>query len=285
MIAGQQRRPDRTITYLGDQVDGIRAELDALSPDWRTTIRVVHGPSGALVGASLAEWDEATGRAWLHGPWVVGSDDEWARWARSLFDAAARQVPAAVVDREMSGTVGNERVAALAAELGWTPTVTNFAYVLEGAAAAALGEDAGDVGDGLRSATGADLASIEPLHDAEFPATYFSAAQLLERAAAGEHVVLVAEDDGGSFAGYVAGRVQPDGEGYIDFIAVDPAARGAGAGRRLVAGVSRRLLPETTTGRVNLTVQEHRAPARALYESLGFRVDVAFRGYRSGPAA
>lgn len=279
MIAGQQQRVDRAITYLGEQVDGIRAELDALSPDWRTTIRVVHGPSGALVGASLAEWDETTGRAWLHGPWVVGSDDEWARWAPSLYDAAARQVPAAVADREMSGTVANERLAALAAGLGWTPTVTNFAYVLDGAAADALVGAGGS--DGVRTVTGADLPSIDPLHEAEFPATYFSAAQLVERATSGEQVVLVAEGVDGAFAGYIAGRVQPDGEGYIDFVAVDPASRGTGVGRRLITGLVRRVLPATTTGRVSLTVQEHRAPARALYESLGFRVDLAFRGYRN----
>ncbi len=39
----------------------------------------------------------------------------------------------------------------------------------------------------------------------------------------------------------------------------------------------------STTGRVNLTVQERRAPARALYSALGFRIDAAFRGYRSLP--
>jgi len=187
-----------------------------------------------------------------------------------------------VADREMSGTVANERLAALAADLGWTPTVTNFAYVLEGAAADALvgGPDSSG-SDRVRTVTGADLASIDPLHEAEFPATYFSAAQLVERAATGEQVVLVAEGADGAFAGYIAGRVQPDGEGYIDFVAVDPAGRGTGVGRRLITGLVRRVLPATTTGRVSLTVQEHRAPARALYESLGFRVDLAFRGYRN----
>jgi ribosomal protein S18 acetylase RimI-like enzyme len=32
---------------------------------------------------------------------------------------------------------------------------------------------------------------------------------------------------------------------------------------------------------VNLTVAEHRAPARALYERLGFRTDEAFVAHRS----
>jgi ribosomal protein S18 acetylase RimI-like enzyme len=280
MIAAEQRRPERNIVYLGEQVDGIRAELDALSPDWRTTVRVVHGPSGALVGASLVEWDEELGRAWVQGPWVVGADGDWARWARPLFDAAVAQIPPGIVSLEMSGTVANTRLAALADDLGWTPTVTNFAYVLDAATAAEWPSAPDDAG--LRVVVADDLAAIEPLHEAEFPSSYFSATQLLARAAAGEQVVLVAEDDRGELAGYVAGQVQPDGEGYIDFVAVAPSARGAGVGRRLVVGVVRQLLPTTTTGRVSLTVQEQRAPARALYSSLGFREDAAFRGYRTG---
>jgi len=97
---------------------------------------------------------------------------------------------------------------------------------------------------------------------------------------AGDRIAVVAEDEPGRLVGYATGRVQPDGEGYIDFVAVDPAARGMGAGCALVTALAGRLLPASTTGRVNLTVQEHRAAARALYERLGFRVDVAFRGYR-----
>ena len=91
----------------------------------------------------------------------------------------------------------------------------------------------------------------------------------------------MATTDDGRFAGYAAGRVQPDGIGYIDFVAVEPSVRGAGAGRRLVTGLAQRLLPDAPKAEVHLTVQEHRAPARALYDALGFRMDLGFVGYRS----
>ena len=65
--------------------------------------------------------------------------------------------------------------------------------------------------------------------------------------------------DDGRFAGYAAGRVQPDGNGYIDFVAVDPRGA-AGTGRRLVTGLVRRLLPRAPKREVHLTVQEHRTP-------------------------
>ena len=182
--------------YLGEQVDGIRAELDALSPDWRTTVRVVHGPSGALVGASLVEWDEELGRAWVHGP--VGRRRRRRLGAVGPTAVRCRGRPDPAGDRQpwrCRGRSANTRLAALADDLGWTPTVTNFAYVLDAATAAEWPSAPDDAG--LRVVVADDLAAIEPLHEAEFPASYFSAAQLLARAAAGEQVVLVAEDDRG----------------------------------------------------------------------------------------
>lgn len=84
--------------------------------------------------------------------------------------------------------------------------------------------------------------------------------------------------------GYATGTVTPDGDGYIDFVAVDERSRGTGAGVALVTELSRHLLATAPNGRVNLTVQGHRSPARALYAArLGFTVDVAFRGHRRRP--
>ena len=40
LIADEQARPDRNITYLGLDAAGIRAELDDLDPPWSTTVRV-----------------------------------------------------------------------------------------------------------------------------------------------------------------------------------------------------------------------------------------------------
>lgn len=280
LIAAQQRRPERAIVYLGDTAGGIRAELEDLSPPWTSTLRLAWHHD-VLVGAALAEWDEELGRAWLFGPWLAGDDDLWARWARPLADALLWQLPGTVTTRELSGPTANVRLARLAHELGWPASEVNHAYVLR--EPAVLGwPPAAD--DGLRDATAEDLAVVATLHDAEFPGTYFSAQQLIERADRGEHVVLVAVAPDGRVEGYVAGRVQPDGTGYVEFLVVDPAARRAGTGRRLVTGISRRLLAVATTPEVHLTVQDHRAPARALYAALGFRNELSFVAYRS-PAA
>ena len=278
IITAEQQRPYRTIVYAGDTADGIRAELDDLEPPWTATLRTVRD-GGRLVGVAVAEWDEELGRAWLWGPWIDGDDDAWDRWARALVEEVSAQLPAAVTSRELSGTVANARLRRLADELGWPASETNHAYVVRGDAAARWPTGGDD--DGLRGVVAEDLALITPLHDLEFPASYFSSQQLIERAADGEQIVVVATTADGRFAGYAAGRIQPDGAGYLDFVAVDPTARGTGAGRRLVTGICRRLLAAATKDEVHLTVQDHRAPARSLYEALGFRHEMAFAAYRS----
>jgi GNAT superfamily N-acetyltransferase len=276
LIAAEQVRTDRQIIYVGQDAEGIRAELADVQPPWTETVRVVRERGGRVLGCGLCEWDLDLGRSWLFGPWIDGDDATWDRAARPLVDALLAQLPPGIRSHELSGTVDNERLRRLAVELGWPTTEVNYAYVLEAGEAPPVEAD-----DGLRGVVADDLGLVTPLHELEFPNSYFSARQLVARAATGEQTVLVATTDDGHFAGYAAGRVQPDGCGYIDFVAVDPAARGAGTGRRLVTGLVRRLLPHAPTREVHLTVQEHRTPARALYAALGFRPDVGFVGYRS----
>ena len=90
--------------------------------------------------------------------------------------------------------------------------------------------------------------------------------------------MLLAEE-GSRFLGYAAGRVQPDGAGYLDYLAVPDAARGHGAGRDLLVAIGRYLVDAAPHHDVNLTVQDHRAPARRLYESLGFELQLSIVGY------
>lgn len=278
-VAAQQARPDRNITYLGTEPAGIRAELDGLAPPWVTTARVLRAAAG-IAGAVVVEWDEALGRAWIIGPWVAGDDDAWQAGADTLLDAALAQPPPAVARYELSGDVAHHLLAALAAGRGWTPTEVNHVLVVDAAVV-----DAWAPGDGgavpLRAAGPGDAGGIAALHDVEFPDSYASAPQLVAGQSDGSRVVLVADDGRGGVAGYAAGEVHDDGEGFVDFVVVAPGARGTGLGRRLVVALARRLLDRSSLGRVALTVQDHRRPARALYEQLGFRLAGSVVGYRS----
>jgi ribosomal protein S18 acetylase RimI-like enzyme len=281
-IAEEQTRPERRCTYVGTRPEGIRAELDALAPPWPETLRVVTGEDGALRGAVVVEWDEAAGRSWVLGPWVGGDAAAWDALAPGLLDAALSQLPITVTRHEVCSDVSNELLAELAAEVGWRPTAVNHAYVVDEAAVAGWPDDPPTVP--VRDATPADAAAMGPLHDAEFPGTYATVEQLLAGQEDSSWVVLVVPGADDELAGYAAGRVQPDGEGYIDYLVVHPGARRAGVGRRLVTALTRELLAAASTGRVHLTVQDERAEARALYEALGFRLDESFVAYRSDAA-
>jgi len=281
-IAAEQGRPERRCTYVGVDPTGIRAELDALQPPWAETLRVVTGPDGTLRGAVVAEWDESLGRSWILGPWVAGDAAAWDEVAPALLDAALAQLPASVTRHEVCSDVSNELLAELAGDRGWKPTEVNHALVIDEATVAGWPDD--DLTLPIRDARPEDLPAIRPLHEAEFPGTYATAEQLLAGQAEGSRVVLVVpspEDDGAEPRGYAAGRVQADGEGFIDFVAVPPDVRGGGVGARLVTALTRELLAASSSGRVSLTVQGHRREARNLYERLGFRLDESFVAYRS----
>lgn len=278
LIAEQQAHPERLITYVGTEPAGIRAELDELSPPWGETVRGARDPHGHLVGAVVVEWDADAGRAWFLGPWVAGDAVAWEDHADDLLDAALAQVPPEVTEYELSGGVANALLGELADGRGWTPTEANHAMVADAATAAAWPDQATDAE--LRPPEPGDAAAIAPMHEAEFPGTYLTAQQLVAGDADASRVTLIAEVSG-DVVGYGSGRVQADGEGFIDFVAVEPAARGHGLGRQLVVALTRELLGRSGTGRVSLTVQESRTGARSLYERLGFRPDGSFIAYRS----
>jgi ribosomal protein S18 acetylase RimI-like enzyme len=280
LVAEQQRHPDRRISYLGTDATGIVAELDGLEPPWATTARVLRDGT-RITGAVMTEWDDDLGRAWIVGPWVLGDGDAWMAAAAALLDAALAELPPTVARFEMSGDVANHRLADLAASQGWTATEPNHVLLADAGVVAA--RPAGREGQtaAVRAAAPDDIGAIAALHDAEFPDTYTSATQLVDGQLDGSRVVLVADDGHGGVAGYAAGEVHDDGEGFIDFVAVDPATRGTGVGRQLVVAITRELLERSMLGRVCLTVQDHRTPARALYERLGFRPDGSLIAYRS----
>jgi ribosomal protein S18 acetylase RimI-like enzyme len=279
-IAAQQVHPDRHITYLGTDAADITAELDGLTPPWAATARVRHDGTG-IAGAVIGEWDEDIGRAWIIGPWVVGDGESWMAASVELLDAALAQLPPSVTRYEMCGDIANRRLADLAATRGWMASGPSHFLLADAGVVAAWPAGGGSQEASLRTAEAGDIVAIAALHDVEFPDTYASASQLVDGQLDGSRVVLVAVDSHGGVVGYIAGSVGDEGEGSIDYVVVDPAARGLGVGRQLVTTATRRVLDRSPLGRVRLAVHDHRMPARGLYERLGFRPDGSHIAYRS----
>lgn len=264
-IAERQRHPETACAYLGTDDGDLEADLLDLDQPWAQTLRVLTGESGEITGAAVIEWDEEVGRSWVHGPWL--GDDVTCEEALALLSAVTAQSP--VGEHEMHASTKNARVARLARAAGWIPGAAHFEYVLTGPLDAPP-QEATLV---LRLPTDEDEPHIARLHEAEFPHAYATARQLLDPGQ--PYAVLVAQLDG-RVAGYIAAQSE-DSALYIDFVAVDPAARRQGVGAALLSGMVRLLGGE----RMRLTVSEEQPEARAMYSSLGFREGASSRVYRS----
>lgn len=268
-IVAQQASPASATAYLGDEAAGVEAELEGLDQPWLETARVMRDQDGKLTAAALAEWDTEVGRAWVHGPWVA--EGPFVEVGEALLRAVATQCPKGIGEYEFSGDVANTGMSDLGAHLGWRASKVNHAYEVSADAITHWPSV-----DGVRLATEADLPALGALHGSEFPNTYATTAQLLTR-----HTTLVVER-GGAVVGYASGQLQDDGHAYIDFMAVDAGHRGLGLARGLLGELARLLAASGAPGKVHLTVEDDRAPAIALYESLGMRRAISLRGYR-GP--
>jgi [ribosomal protein S18]-alanine N-acetyltransferase len=110
-----------------------------------------------------------------------------------------------------------------------------------------------------------------------FGADQWSAAMFWNELANG-HYYLVALDDRGAVAGYAGLAVQPQGEAWVQNIAVRRDAQRAGIGRALLEA----LLAEAGRRGVRnmlLEVAVDNAPAQKLYASYGFEPVGVRRGY------
>lgn len=273
-VADRQADPATGTCYIGIEREALRLELEELGDAWPGSALVVTDVGGRILAATVTDLDAELGRSWIHGPWVA--DEHWDALARPLLEAAITRCPSEVTHHEISGDVANVAMAALAADLGWAASVPNHVF------AAKLGDAADWPADDPRVRTPRpdDFAAVDPLHAAEFPNTYLTTRQMIDEGIAGDRITVVSES-GGTVLGYAAGRVQPDGSGYLDFIAVAPEARGSGAGRGLLVTVGRRIMAAAAQHDINLTVQDHRSPAIALYRALGFTLETTIVGYSS----
>ncbi|MCA9759729.1 MAG: hypothetical protein KDA27_28285, partial [Candidatus Eisenbacteria bacterium] len=135
-LASAQNDPARNVAYLGEDREGIEAELDALVPPWHETVRILEDERGGLRGVVLVDWDTEIGLSWVYGPWTQPA--AWDECAAILLDAAVEQIPDGISRYELSGTCANEALAALAASRGAESTEVNHALVLDGDALARI---------------------------------------------------------------------------------------------------------------------------------------------------
>ena len=242
----------------------------------------------ALVGLLAAEWDDDPPRVWWNGPFVL-RDRDWDTVADALYERGCALLPPRVVEQELAsddrhrfldafarrhGFVAEEASAVLTCELG--------SLVAPDEAATSTMERPGAVPAVPLTAvplTDRDRDAVAALHDQLFSGTHVPGARL---DAGRDRIVLVAHAQPTAVVGYVAAERQEDGDGYLDYLGVDPAWRRRGAGALLVRAACDRLRDDFACRRVNLTVRESNTGARRLYSSLGFVQERILRPFRRG---
>lgn len=264
-VVAAQADPTRHVTYVGSDPLTVRAELAAVAA-WRERTFVAHDHDGRIVGVLTADVDPDLGRLWWLGPWA----DSTAT-ARALLQAAAAVV-GPVSEREFAPDARNTALARVAVELGYRAEESSA--VLVHALAPWPPEDLPEPA-GVRAMEPEDRDDVARLHDHLFAGTHTRGRDLVRDE--GTRILVVGDEP----TGYVATQDQPDGSLYIDFLGVDPAARGRGLGRALIAAAVTRAARDGAPSAA-LTVRAGNLRARALYDSLGFTEERIITPYRRG---
>ena len=271
LIARFQARPETRIAYFGASATEIAAEIESWGSGWPGQCLIAER-DGEMLGFIGVDVDRELGRAWVHGPFV--EDEEWdVLAARLLHDAFS---VAGVDDLEVVGDAANDRLGALAARHGFLRGRLSLSLEIDREQVARLPTVV------LPRLEDSQRDAFAALHEALFPRTYYSGAQLAERSARGEATVLVLVEDE-RLVGYAVGRIDSGGEGYVDFVGVAEDARGAGRGRHLVTAICQALLEQPKPSKVSLTVYEDNAAALAVYDVLGFTRAASMIGFRRLP--
>jgi ribosomal protein S18 acetylase RimI-like enzyme len=242
-----------------------------------------HGPPGVLLiragdrlrGALAVEADPEIGRAWLWGPFTDPAAD--AAEARGLEDALLAAtgdlLPVGVGELEIAGDERNERLVAFADRHGFVRFSRSFLLAFprerfDPAAVAPL-PDLDPALDGQMAA----------LHEAAFAGSHWNARQMREMH--GTHRRLLGFVEDGRLLGYVFVRVEAEvDEAEVEFLAVDPAARGKGVGGALLRAALHHIFSFDHVTGTGLSVREELADAIHLYRKTGFEVERVALGWR-----
>ena len=260
------------IGFFGEGEADVRASLaESLIPPAEGFVMAYEGDQ--LVGVFGADADPEINRAWLFGPLVEHPD--WHTVADQLYAKALARIPVEIRDYDLFCDVQNTHIEAFAMRHGFPLNSENAVLTL---ARENYRPSAGRKTQ-VTSYQAEFFEQFEQLHKTLFPNAYFSARQMVEKRDENHQLFLALEE--GRLLGYHFCKIEPPSRsGYVDFIGTDPSVRGRSIGADLLVAGLDWMFSAPTTNKVNLTVDADNAPARHLYEKVGFVTDRVMRGYR-----
>jgi ribosomal protein S18 acetylase RimI-like enzyme len=250
----------------GDQGDDQRSYVTELAslPVGEASFWRVSGTCGETLAVIGCEIDRCQRRAWIRGPWALPGQSS-ASLDAALLDALERALPE-VKRLDAFPSADDASLNALYHGAGYhCMAVHHVMQAMFGYDGRATAADAR-----IRPARMDDLQHWLPLHHDLFPGSSLSDSDIAAAIGDGARLVLSACIDGRP-AGYLVAKDDATmDEVYVDYLGVDPGARGQGLGRALLLhavgwgeGRVRR--------RAALTVRQDRAEALSLYLHCGFK--------------
>lgn len=268
LIAACQQDPAQRCLHCDQTPAGLRAEILALDPPWQAAFLGVYSgaDSGADSGSELlavlgCDCDFEMGRGWLHGPFA--QDKDWQNLFQQLFDGWEQRLPATITRLSNYLDQANQRGLDFHLQRGFQ--AKGLFYVVE-AKAQPIQRPAS-----VRPFLPSDAEMLCQLHTLAFPAAWLSGPAMITQRDE-THAVLIAWEQG-QRVGYIRLSQHLElPEGEIEYLAVDPAWRGRGIGRKLLLAGLDWIFAERGLPTAVLNVSADNAKALELYLSVGFEV-------------
>ncbi|GAA3009853.1 GNAT family N-acetyltransferase [Actinokineospora diospyrosa] len=286
LVTRLQADPGHHVGYHGTTGEEVAEELTRLTPDWATGAVVGVDGHGAVRALLSVEADPEQGRAWLYGPFVdvpaghPAARQVWHNTADDLLDlATGSPLLAGITDLELYGHRLNRLLGDFAARHGFAAGAASRVFTLTGAALRSVLISAAEDTVGPRKLNGdpATRAQVVDLHERCFPNRSASGEQVVA-GTRGHTVVVLTGADG--VIGYAAGFVQQE-ELYVDYVAVDPNMRDAGAGRSLVRALLRTLAAEQGVRcQAAAVIALGNDASERMFTALGFTLHLELVAYR-----
>ena len=236
---------------------------------WESSFTVGIHRDGEITAAAGCQFDPGRILGWLWGPWA----DDWRTTAPALLADLTARLPATVRHLEAFLHAENHDGLRFLRSAGFSAGTLTHVYVLP---------RAGWTGapDRIPLLRPAHEIAFARLHAETFPAGASTPADALLAGRDDEHAIFAAAD-GLWLLGYVCVSVnRAPHEGFIDYLAVKPSARGRGIGAQLLQTALRWTFETHRLSQAALCVSEWRSGARGLYERAGFRLQASGIGAR-----
>lgn len=216
-----------------------------------------------IIGCLGCEFEVGIGRGWMRGPFLTLPD--WGQIPAAMLRELHSILPPEIHRLDSFLNEKNQRGHQFYLENGFKQMALAHVYMAEKETYEPIPENV------CFNLSEAQTDSFVALHNYAFPETFIDGKNIVQKID-GQHQVFVHTLEE-TVDGYVYVSIDPDAqEGYIEFLAVQPAQRGKGIGLQLLNCALGWCYFDKEVARVALTVDGKLDNARALYKRAGFRL-------------